>query len=68
MARRIRIRLRHNDSDVSDIRRRDIPLVTIQNVVIAHLNGRRFHARCIGTSTLFGHRVANALLALNKWL
>ena len=68
MARRIRVRLRHDDSNVSDVRRRDVPFITIQNVVLARLNGRRFHARCIGSSTLFGHRVANALLPLNKWL
>ena len=67
VARRVRVRLRHDHGDIGDARRGGEPFLPVQHVgVIVLLFRSGLHPRSIGAGGLFRHGVANALLTVQK--
>ena len=65
--RRIRIRYRHHDREARAFGRRREPLVTVDDVIVAVLHGRRAHPRRVRSRMLgFGHRKTTAHVAARE--
>ena len=69
MTRGLGIGQGHNHRDIRRRRRRREPLLAIEHIVaLAILDRRGLHAGCIGTGSLFGHRIADPLVAIEQRL
>ena len=69
VARRVRIGLGHDDGDIGGAGRAGEPFLAIQDIVaLAVFYGCRLHAGGVGAGSLFGHRVADALFAIEQRL
>ena len=69
MARRFRIGLRHHDGDVGGGRCGREPFLAVEHIVaLAILDGGGLHAGRVGAGGFLGHRIADALFAIDQRL
>ena len=69
VARRVRIGLGHHQRHVGDAGGRGKPLLAVEDVIlVAVLDRRGLHAGGVGAGGLFGHREADALVAVEQRL
>ena len=68
MSRCVGVGLRHNNGDIGNVCRRDVPFIAVQYVIIPVFDRRRFHPRCICAASFLGHGVADSFLTSHKRL
>ena len=68
MPRCVGVSLCHYHSDVGNVRRRDVPFIAVQHVIIAVFDRRRFHTCRICTAAFLGHRVTHSLITSHERL
>ena len=68
VTRRVGVRLRHDQRDIGDAGGAAEPLLAVENPVVAIADGAGLHAGCVSAGGLLGHRVADALFAVEQRL
>ena len=69
VARRVRIGLGHDEGNIGDACGARKPFLAVQDIfVVAGFLGARLHARGVRAGRFLGHRIADALFAVQQWL